>query len=67
MDADNNVPRGPEDLPLKGYVKEHHLVIILKDVKVVGVSARNESIIAILMRGDGWGRSHTMERLTDIP
>ena len=33
MDADNNVPRGPEDLPLKGYVKEHHLVIILEDVK----------------------------------
>lgn len=33
MDADNMVPRGPEDLPLKGYVKEHHLVIILKDVK----------------------------------
>ena len=32
-DANENVPRGPEDMPLKSYIKNHPLVIILKDVK----------------------------------
>lgn len=30
---DNSIPRGPEDLPLKSFVKEHPLVIVLKDIK----------------------------------
>lgn len=40
---DDIVPRGPEDLPLKGYVKNHTLVIILKDVKS-GRRVREEKI-----------------------
>lgn len=28
-----DIPRGPEDLPLRTYIKEHNLVIVLKDVK----------------------------------
>lgn len=27
------IPRGPEDLPLRSYIKEHNLVIVLKDIK----------------------------------
>lgn len=28
-----DIPRGPEQLPLKEFVKEHQLVIVLKDIK----------------------------------
>ena len=27
------IPRGPEDVPLKGYIAEFPMVIILKDIK----------------------------------
>lgn len=29
----DDIPRGPEDLPLRSIINEHQLVIILKDVK----------------------------------
>jgi len=29
----DDIPRGPEDMPLRQYVKVHPLVIVLKDVK----------------------------------
>ena len=41
--SEDNVPRGPEDMPLKGYVKDHKLVIILKDIKS-GRRVREERI-----------------------
>lgn len=28
----NDIPRGPEDVPLRAYVKEMVLVIIIKDI-----------------------------------
>jgi hypothetical protein len=31
--SDYELPKGPEDIPLKGYVKVHPLVIIIKDIK----------------------------------
>ena len=31
--TENIVPRGPEDIPLKSFIKDHQLVIVLKDVK----------------------------------
>lgn len=38
-----DIPRGPEDLPLRQYVKVHPLVIVLKDVKS-GRKIREEQI-----------------------
>lgn len=34
MNKENNIPRGPEDIPLRGeYVKEHYLIISIVDIK----------------------------------
>lgn len=39
----NNIPRGPEDVPLKEYVTDHPLVIVVKDIKT-GKVVREETI-----------------------
>lgn len=33
MDSNNNVPRGPEDIPLKTYIKDFQVVVLIKDIK----------------------------------
>ncbi len=31
--TDNLVPRGPEDIPLKNFIKELFVVVLIKDIK----------------------------------
>lgn len=33
MSDPDDIPRGPEDIPLKGYVSQHPIVILIIDIK----------------------------------
>lgn len=29
----DNIPRGPEDVPLRQYIKEFYVIVLIKDIK----------------------------------